>query len=490
MTTDIPALAERARGVEVVVVGAGAAGLVAALEFAKVGMRVTVIEAAARPGGALRSEVLDGLAVDLGAESFATRGGHVASLITEAGLESRIVSPAPGGAWVAGLPGGAAAPLPAGGVLGIPANPWDPAVRRVLGPRGTWRAYLDRLRPPLTIGHEHSLGTLVRSRMGPAVLDRLVAPVTAGVYSAHPDDIDVEAAVPGLSAALTRTGSLSGAVAALRARGGAPGSAVQGLDGGMAQLADALVRRLAEREAVVTTGTAAVALERAAGGAWHVRTDGSAYRADIVVIATGESAARRLLSPLLAHPTPGVVGSGLDAEDAGPDVEIVAVVVDAPALDAAPRGSGVLTVPGSHRAKALTHATAKWPWLGRDAGPGRHVLRVSFGAQGEPPATADLDDRAAADLALREASVLLGVPLETASVRAVGRARYRQSQPAAVLGRRERVERAREAIATLPGIGAVGAWLSGTGLAHVVPDAIEQAGLLRRGALFSDAGQP
>jgi oxygen-dependent protoporphyrinogen oxidase len=481
MTSDIAALAARARGVEVVVVGGGVAGLVAALEFAKVGMRVTVLEAAARPGGALRSQVLDGLALDSGAESFATRGGHVASLVSEVGLGPRLVSPAAGGAWVVGLPGGAAAPLPAGGVLGIPANPWDPAVRRVLGLRGTWRAYLDRLRPPLTIGHERSLGMLVRSRMGPAVLDRLVAPVTAGVYSAHPDDIDVEQAAPGLSAALTRTGSLSGAVSVLRAGADTPGSAVQGLDGGMAQLADALVQRLAERGAAMTTGAAVVALEAGAAGGWRVRTDDASYRADIVVVATGESQARRLLAPLL----PDVDEDG----DEGPDIEIVTLVVTAPALDAAPRGTGVLTVPGSHRAKALTHATAKWPWLARDAGPGRHVLRVSFGAQGQPPATADLDDEAAAILALQEATALLGVPLEAASLRAAGRARYRQSQPAAALGRRERVREVREAVTALPGIGVVGAWISGTGLAQVVPDAIEQAGLLRRGPLFSGAGR-
>jgi hypothetical protein len=39
-----------------------------------------------------------------------------------------------------------------------------------------WRAYLDRLRPPLTIGRERSLGALVRSRMGARLRDRLVAP--------------------------------------------------------------------------------------------------------------------------------------------------------------------------------------------------------------------------------------------------------------------------------------------------------------------------
>ena len=76
--------------------------------------------------------------------------------------------------------------------------------------------------PPLTIGHQHSLGKLVRSRLGARVLDRLVAPVPSGVYSARPDDIDVDLAAPGLNAALTRTGSLTGAVAELRARRSGP----------------------------------------------------------------------------------------------------------------------------------------------------------------------------------------------------------------------------------------------------------------------------
>ncbi|MFM9577963.1 hypothetical protein ACKI2A_48370, partial [Streptomyces turgidiscabies] len=79
------------------------------------------------------------------------------------------------------------------------------------------------------------------------------------------------------------------------------------------------------------------------------------------------------------------------------------LVVDAPALDAAPRGTGVLTVPGSHVAKALTHSTAKWDWVRDATEPGIHVVRVSFGAQGEEPATAALDDDAAGALALSEA---------------------------------------------------------------------------------------
>ena len=503
--TDAEDLVAHARDTRIVVVGGGVAGLVAALECAKVGMQVTLLEASDRLGGVVRSAEVDGVTVDVGAESFATRGGTVAALVSELGLDGAVVAPAAAGAWVAGLPGGGAAPLPAGGILGIPANPFSDDVRRVIGWRGAWRAYVDRLRPPLTIGHERSLGALVRRRMGHAVLDRLVAPVTTGVYSARPDDIDVDLAAPGLNNALTRTGSLAGAVAQLRGAGSrAPGQAVQGLDGGMTRLVAALAERLAELGVQVRTGAPVREIARDDDG-WLVRVDatptptgdgtpaptGDAPPADAadaaptdeslhahaVIVATPEAQARHLLAPVVPSLDPGSVTA--------PVVEIVTLVVDAPALDTPPRGTGVLTVPGSHTAKALTHATAKWAWL-RETTP-HHILRVSFGAQGEPPATEALDDAGAAALALSEAAALLGVPLQPSQLRASHRERYVQSQPAAVIGRQAVTAAARAAVHTVPGLAATGAWLSGTGLAQVVPDAIAEAERVRREALWGGA---
>ncbi|MCR2793399.1 protoporphyrinogen oxidase [Microbacterium sp. zg.Y625] len=492
--TDAADLVAHAHDTRIVVVGGGVAGLVAALECAKVGMQVTVLEASDRLGGVVRSAEVDGVSVDVGAESFATRGGTVAALVTELGLQHAIVAPDAAGAWVAGLPGGAAAPLPAGGILGIPANPFSDDVRRVIGWRGAWRAYLDRLRPPLTIGHERSLGALVRRRMGQAVLDRLVAPVTTGVYSARPDDIDVDLAAPGLNNALTRTGSLQGAVAQLRGgRAVVPGQAVQGLDGGMTRLVDALVERLTDLGVELRVGAPAREIVRD-GDAWAVVVDpatgdgspaapaaadsatpapGDRVPAHAVIVATPEAQARHLLAPVSSL-DPGSVTA--------PVVEIVTLVVDAPELDVAPRGTGVLTVPGSHTAKALTHATAKWQWL-REATP-HHILRVSFGAQGEAPATEALDDDAAAALALSEAAALLGVPLQPSQLRASHRERYVQSQPAAVIGRAAVSAAGRAAVHAVPGLAVVGAWLSGTGLAQVVPDAIAEAERVRREALW------
>lgn len=489
MTEPIPELAALAAERHVVVIGGGIGGLVAARECAKVGMPVTLLEASEELGGAIRRAEVDGIVVDAGAESYATRGGHVRALITELGLADRIVAPEGGGAWIDGIPGVGAAPIPKGGIMGIPDNPFAEDVRRVLGTGGMWRAYLDRLRPPLTIGFERSLGKLVRGRMGPKVLDRLVAPVTAGVYSAHPDDVDVETVAPGLSAALTRVGSLSGAVAVLRGereqKGGAPGSAVEGLVGGMSTLVDALRADLEELGVEIRTGARVEELARD-GDAWEVRvtraeaddpSDGDSgpeeYRADAVVVATSEPAARALLA--------GHVELGELA--AAPEVEIVTLVLNAPELDAAPRGTGVLTVPGSRIAKALTHSTVKWGWL-RDAAAGRHVVRVSFGSQGEAPATAALDDADAAQLALAQASAMLGVTLLPEQLVGAHRARHVQTQPASVIGSAERRSAARTAVRAVPGLAAVGAWLAGTGLAQVVPDAVSETDRLRRALLF------
>lgn len=493
MSSDTPTpvsaeLIERARDTHVVVVGGGISGLLAAWECARIGMGVTVVEAASVVGGAIRGANVGGLTLDVGAESYATRGGHVRRLITELGLAVDIVTPAGGRAWLGGVPGvpGRAAPLPAGGVLGIPANPFDPDVRRIIGWRGAWRAYADRLRPVLTIGHTHSLGALVSTRMGRRVLDRLVAPVVQGVYSALPVDIDVDLAAPGLNAALTRTGSLSGAVSVLSAERAtkAPGGAVEGIRGGMMRLVDALLERLDEFGVTVLTGARATALSPTAGG-WRVEIDGAVadgagtLAADAVIVATDERMARALLRAAVPE---------LEADtSAAPEIEVVSLVVDAPALDAAPRGSGVLTVPGSFTAKALTHATAKWAWLAETAravAPHRHVVRVSFGSQGERAATADLDDEAAAALALTEASALLGVPLQPGQLVGVHRERYTQSQPASVIGREAQTAAARASVAAVPGLGVVGAWVSGTGLAQVVPDALAEAERVRTALLW------
>ncbi|MCU1547454.1 MAG: hemG, partial [Arthrobacter sp.] len=340
-----------APGTTAVVVGGGISGLLAARELARAGVHTTVLEASDAWGGCVGSHVVAGLSLDSGAESFATRSSAVADLAAELGLAGEIVPPNPGGAWVH-LPDGPRE-LPKTGVLGIPANPWDPEVRRSLGLLGSVRAWMDTLLPASlgTTADATSVSALVRARMGRRVVDRLVAPVVGGVHSADPGLLDVDMVAPGLRAGIRQHGSLAAAVAAQR-RGGAPqktglqtpapqkaGSAVAGLRGGMHTLVTALVADLRRRGVTLLATTPAEAVERTAQG-WRVTSGKAAYDAGLLVVAVDGPAAVELLQdtlPELAARRPA----------AGPDVGLVTLVVDLPELDAAPRGTGVLVAPQS-----------------------------------------------------------------------------------------------------------------------------------------------
>lgn len=468
-------LRHRAATTHVVVIGAGIAGLVAARECAKLGFRVTVLDAAEEPGGTIRRARLGDLTVDTGAEGFSARGEAVQQLIDDLGLGEKVVVPVEETAWVSGIPGVGAAPLPQAQLCGIPANPFDERVRGIIGWRGSWRAYSDRLRGSLRIGHETSLGRLVSSRMGTLVLERLLAPRSRGVWVTHPDDIRTDAAAPGLNAALTRSGSLSGAVASLIAASTlAP--AVLTVTGGMYEIVGALIAELEHLGAELRLAAPVQAIARAGGG-WAVSLpdddgEGTAQlSAEGVIVATDEGSARALLGDILPEAPPMSV-----------EVELVTLLVESQALDAAPRGAEVFPLAGSSEACGLTHSTAKWGWLA-EAATGRHLLRVTFA--GERPATAVLDDAEAADLAAAEARVLTGAA--DILVRAARRERFSQGLPESHLSAYESRLAVRAASRAVTGLAVVGGWVAGAGLARVIPDAQGEAERLRRALLWEDA---
>lgn len=452
---------------DVVVVGAGIGGLVAARDLAHGGLRVLVLDGRDAPGGAVRSHDVAGLRLDAGAESFATRGGAVAALVSELGMADDLCTPAPRGSWVH-LPSGDG-PLPATGLLGIPTDPGAADVRRTLGVLGSWRARLDGLLPARVGADATTLGALVRSRMGARVLDRLVRPLVGGVHAADPDDLAVDVVAPGLRAALAQHGTLGRAVGALRAAAPA-GSAVQGLSGGVWRLTDALVADVQAHGGQVRVRSAVTGLEVAGaagetGAGFVVRTAHDEVLAGRVLLATAAAV------PLMADLTGADPGSM--RTDDGTPVTLVTLVLDGvPALDTAPRGTGVLVAPGGTdvTAKALTHATSKWGWLATAAGPGRHVVRLSFGrADGDAAALPTGD--ALVQLALTDAATLLGTPLPAGRLVGHDVVRWTQALPRPSAAHRDAVAAARAAVADVPGLALAGAWVAGNGLASVVPQA-------------------
>lgn len=449
---------------DVAVIGAGIAGLVAATELARAGTRVVVIESAATVGGLLAPLLIDGVMVDAGAESFATRTESVEALIRDWDLPLRSCEPNPVGASLvlAGARGLRRIPLPAHTVLGLPAVPLARDVRRVIGLRGAIRAWTERCIPRGPAHPDGDLDTLVRGRYGRAVADLLLDPIVRGVYSAPASELTLTAVAPSLAARFGRGGSLHRAVCAT-VSGARAGSAVRSVRGGMWHLPEAIARSARAHGAELWCGRTITSLTRPEPGRVELLVEAAGmtpHRLSCsgVIFACPFDAVARLSRDLgLQHPF-------LPPTTRAADITLATVSLDTPALDRYPLGTGALIAHSAQRwAKALTHVNAKWPWLNEQLPAHRHIVRLSSCV----PDDGWLHDR---ETVAGELSRLFGANIPPAAVRETRVSHWPAAATAPTHGMLDRYAPALTELAAA-GCVVVGASVAGTGLATVIPHA-------------------
>lgn len=563
---------------DAVVVGGGIAGLAAAWELTRAGLRPLLVEARGYTGGLVAGARIAGVRMDLGAEGFVLRGRAVSEAAEALGLE--IVGPSGGGARlllpplpdgegpgggggspadapdrhgsgcrapdrigadrIAGAPGGSGGPwrlhrFPRDSFLGIPADPTAPDVAEVLGQAGARRAAADADLPGRTgTGPDEAadLASFVTARMGPAVLDRLVRPIVAGIHAADPRALAADTVAPGLREATARLGSLQAAVGELlrrrRARSGGRSVDVT-TRGGLVRLTDALRNAVEADGGSVRTRTGAQSLrpvDPADGPGGPDRSGGPGGPGGGGADPIGAPAARweLTLAPTGRGPTPSdepvavgpaervrtdrlvlacsapaaarlLAGAGVEADPNAPVGSPIArfiLVARAPGLAGAPVGSGLLVAPPAAgraapvRAKALSHLSVKWPWIGRELralhGEDVHALRLSYGRPGEPRPEVTLDD------VLADVEALTGARIAPDDVIDHMLVRWDGTLPPVDADRRERAAALVERVESLPGLALTGAWVAGTGIAAVVEHARSRAGRLADGGSAEGAG--
>ena len=196
------------------------------------------------------------------------------------------------------------------------------------------------------------------------------------------------------------------------------------------------------------------------GDHWRIVTDRETVDAADLVLAIDAPAAAALLAK---DPDLADVALPLRTVELG-DVAVVTLLVDLPLLDDDVLGSGVLVAPGNGRvrAKAMTHGSAKWAWVREALGPGRHVVRLSYGRDGQITEPIDaLPDIAAADLAA--ILDLTSVPVAQAEVTRWSRTLVRPWP-----GYRARAASVAAAATAAPHLAVVGAGLGGNSLAGTI----------------------
>ena len=189
----------------------------------------------------------------------------------------------------------------------------------ILSLRGKLRLLLDLVIPRRSDESEESLGSFVRRRFGREALDRLVQPLVAGIYTADPYDLSLNATFPQFPAMEREHGSVIRALRReARERGprhlekqasGARYGLFVTLADGMDMLPEALEAGSATGDGA-TPGTAVRRISRNEPvSPWLVELlDGPPLEADAVVVATEAHAAARFLDaqdPALALAAPG-----------------------------------------------------------------------------------------------------------------------------------------------------------------------------------------
>ncbi|UGQ09956.1 FAD-dependent oxidoreductase [Yinghuangia sp. ASG 101] len=138
---------------DVIVVGAGIAGLSAAHRLVSAGVDVTVLEASDRPGGRIRTDVVDGFRLDNGFQTLATAYPQVSARLDLDRLDLRTFAP---GVRVVG-DGGAASGSVVGGRRPVVRRMAD--IRRVRGALGALRGAgpVDRARVAAALSRASAL---------------------------------------------------------------------------------------------------------------------------------------------------------------------------------------------------------------------------------------------------------------------------------------------------------------------------------------------
>lgn len=451
---------------DLIVVGGGMAGLSCAWRLAAAGLRPLVLEAAAEPGGNVRSRVVDGgYRLERGPHTFLASADQIFELATEVGLGDQLVQARPDAASRFIARGGHLhrAPDGAGAFLSSRLLSWSAKLRLATEPFRNGRG-----RP------DDSALRFFERRFGAEAARVIAGAFVSGVYAGDPAALSAPAAFPLFWGFEQEAGSMIrgalryqrqrkkarealGEVAAPRRRG------LWSFGKGLGQLSGALAESLGP---LFRAGTPVEQLGRGEGG---YRLGGE----------QGELSTHHLV---LAVPPPeaATLLAGVDQELAGLLSGIPMAPVAVASLgfqkrqDSLPDGFGFLA-PRNEGVRSLGVLFPSRIFHGR-APEGGDLLTAYVGGMLNPGAL-ELSDQALAELVRQDLTRLTGSVGRPDLVRVV---RHRTAIPQLVVGHLERMAEVRRRLDRFPGLHLAGNYLRGVGIKDAVASGLDTADAVLR----------
>jgi oxygen-dependent protoporphyrinogen oxidase len=450
--------------VDVLVVGAGAAGLAAARTLHAAGREVLVVEAADRPGGVVRTREVDGYRVECGPNTLRVSAPALA-LLRACGLEARLRAASPASRRRCLVRGGRPVPLPLG-PLALARTP-------LLSVRGKLRL----LGEPFVRGGdptEESAAGFARRRLGSEAARALVEPFLVGIYAGDAEELGADAVFPSLAALERRHGSIARglavqALARLLAGGAGSPRGLAGsfsTDAGLGPLAGDLAAGLGD---ALRLRTRALALARDGAG-WRAELAGpdgeQKIGARAVLVATPAAEAAALLGAL-----DPALGTALAAFAYAP-IAAVAFGADPAGAREPIEGFGFL-VPRGEDPDLLGCLFMSRLFPGR-APAGRELLHCMLGGRRRPELL-DLPDDRLVERARESLIRILGLRGE---VRAVSVVRWPRAVPQPGRDQLRRAAAVRALAADAGPLRLAGAYLDGVSLADTLASGAAAAAAL------------
>ena len=445
--------------VDVAIVGGGIAGLAAAYELSRRGVSFVVLEHAARAGGVIFSEQIDGFTIDGGPDALLIQKPEAIALCREIGLGDRLVSTKmPRIAYI--QRGGRLHALPAASVLGIPTR-IGPFVRTTLFSwAGKIRMGAELFVPPKRDDIDESIGAFMTRRFGAEAATYLAEPLLAGIHAGDVDRLSVRALFPRLVDAERTHGSLLRAFTIKNPISNPPSAisnegAFKSLPGGLSEMVRALVSAIGEPHVRLNTAVDAIT----GRGPFVVRTAaGESVDARAVLLATPAYAASMLLRERdeeLAR---------LAGEIPYASAATVAMAFERSRVRHPLTGSGFV-VPRVERTGILAASwlSSKWP----NRAPEDQVLMRTFLGGARDPQALERSDAELLQTSLAALRPLLGIDGEPRLTRVY---RWTRGNAQHEVGHLDRMAAIDRALTRHPGLFITGSGFRGVGIPDCVAD--------------------